>query len=110
MYEPKDVVTSEAEIRDVLPGTIERQVRKVIDHIDDHVRVWIDRSPFVTMATYDATGMVDVSRAGGGGVLPLRQGGEPRRPVGAGQGAAGGRSADLWPCPERPRCSRHALG
>lgn len=64
MYEPKDVVTSEAEIRDVLPGTIERQVRKVIDHIDNHVRVWIERSPFVTMATYGATGMVDVSPKG----------------------------------------------
>lgn len=64
MYEPSDVVTSEAEIRAVIPGTIERQVRKVIDHIDEHVRIWIERSPFMTMATYSANGAVDVSPKG----------------------------------------------
>ncbi|MEM1275867.1 MAG: MSMEG_1061 family FMN-dependent PPOX-type flavoprotein [Pseudomonadota bacterium] len=64
MYEPSDVVTSEAEVRAVLPGTIERQVRKVIDHIDEHVRLWIERSPFMTMATYSSTGAVDVSPKG----------------------------------------------
>ena len=51
MFEPSDIVTSEAEVRAVIPGTFERQVRKVIDHIDEHVRVWIERSPFVTLAT-----------------------------------------------------------
>lgn len=65
MYHPSDVVTSEAEIREVLPGTIERQVRKVIDHIDEFVRVWIERSPFMTMATYSRDGAVDVSPKGG---------------------------------------------
>lgn len=64
MYRPSDVVTSEAEIREVLPGTIERQVRKVIDHIDEFVRVWTERSPFMTMATYSADGAVDVSPKG----------------------------------------------
>lgn len=64
MYEPTDVVTTEAEIRAVIPGTIERQVRKVIDHIDDHVRIWIERSPFMTMATYSSNGAVDVSPKG----------------------------------------------
>ena len=60
----KTFVTSEADIRAVIPGTIERQVRKVIDHIDEHVRVWIERSPFLTMATYSSTGAVDVSPKG----------------------------------------------
>ena len=64
MYTPKDVITSEDEIRAVIPGTIERQVRKVIDHIDEHVRIWIDRSPFMTMATYSANGAVDLSPKG----------------------------------------------
>lgn len=64
MYEPSDIVSSEAEIRAVIPGTIERQVRKVIDHIDEHVRVWIERSPFMTMATYSLAGAVDVSPKG----------------------------------------------
>lgn len=64
MFEPKDPVTSEAEIRAVIPGTFERQERKVIDHIDDHIRVWIERSPFLTVATYAASGAVDVSPKG----------------------------------------------
>ncbi|MEL6769394.1 MAG: MSMEG_1061 family FMN-dependent PPOX-type flavoprotein [Pseudomonadota bacterium] len=64
MYEPSDIVTSEVEIRAVIPGTIERQVRKVIDHIDEHVRIWIERSPFMTMATYSSSGAVDVSPKG----------------------------------------------
>jgi PPOX class probable FMN-dependent enzyme len=64
MYEPSEVVTSVAEIRDVIPGTIERQVRKVIDHIDEHVRIWIERSPFMTLATYSASGAVDISPKG----------------------------------------------
>jgi len=64
MYEPTDIVRSEAEIRAVIPGTIERQVRKVIGHIDEHVRIWIERSPFMTMATYSSTGAVDVSPKG----------------------------------------------
>ncbi|MDJ0821229.1 MAG: pyridoxamine 5'-phosphate oxidase family protein [Paracoccaceae bacterium] len=57
-------MTLEAEIRAVIPGTIERQVRKVIDHIDEHVRIWIERSPFMTMATYSLNGAVDVSPKG----------------------------------------------
>ena len=64
MYNPTDIVTTEAEVRAVIPGTIERQVRKVIDHIDDHIRVWIERSPFMTMATYSASGAVDISPKG----------------------------------------------
>jgi predicted pyridoxine 5'-phosphate oxidase superfamily flavin-nucleotide-binding protein len=64
MYEPSEVATSVAEIRDVIPGTIERQVRKVIDHIDEHVRIWIERSPFMTLATYSASGAVDISPKG----------------------------------------------
>ncbi|WP_420396703.1 MSMEG_1061 family FMN-dependent PPOX-type flavoprotein [Nioella sp.] len=64
MFEPSDIVTSEAEIRSVIPGTFERQVRKVIDHIDEHVRLWIERSPFMTMATYASSGAVDVSPKG----------------------------------------------
>ncbi|MEM6727799.1 MAG: pyridoxamine 5'-phosphate oxidase family protein [Pseudomonadota bacterium] len=64
MYQPSHVVTSESEIRDVIPGTFERQEKKVIDHIDAHIRVWIERSPFMTMATYSASGAVDVSPKG----------------------------------------------
>ncbi len=63
-YTPTDVVTSEDAIRAVLPGIHVSQPGKIIDHIDDHCRVWIERSPFLVMATYDASGNVDVSPKG----------------------------------------------
>ena len=35
MYEPKDVVSTEAEVREVLGEVLYSQDTKVIDHIDD---------------------------------------------------------------------------
>ena len=64
MYPAKDVVTSEAEIREVVSGIYPAQISKIIDHIDDHVAVWIARSSFLTMATYGSDGRVDVSPKG----------------------------------------------
>ncbi len=64
MYEPKEVLTSEAELREILPDQYPSQTGKVIDHIDEHIRVWIERSPFLTMATVSAAGQVDVSPKG----------------------------------------------
>ena len=63
-YTATDIVTSEDEIRAVLPGIHPSQPGKVIDHIDDHCRAWIERSPFLTIATYDSQGRVDVSPKG----------------------------------------------
>ena len=64
MYEPKQVLTSEAQLREILPDQYPSQTGKVIDHIDDHIRVWIERSPFLTMATVSSTGQVDLSPKG----------------------------------------------
>lgn len=64
MYEPKQVLTSEAQLREILPEQYPSQTGKVIDHIDDHIRVWIERSPFLTMATVSSTGQVDLSPKG----------------------------------------------
>jgi len=64
MYQPTDVLTSEAQLREILPDQYPSQTGKVIDHIDDHIRVWIERSPFLTMATVSSTGQVDVSPKG----------------------------------------------
>ena len=64
MYPAKDVVTSEAEIREVVSGIYPAQISKIIDHIDEHVAVWIERSTFLTMATYGSDGRVDVSPKG----------------------------------------------
>jgi hypothetical protein len=64
MYKPTDVVSSEEEIRSVIPDQFSSQTAKVIDHIDEHIRVWIERSPYLTMATYNASGQVDISPKG----------------------------------------------
>ena len=64
MYPAKDVVTDLEEVRAVIPGIYDAQTTKFIDHIDDLVATWIERSTFLTMATYDAGGNVDVSPKG----------------------------------------------
>ena len=64
MYEPKQVVSTEAEVREVLGEVLYSQDTKVIDHIDDHCRVWIERSTFVVVSTVDKSGRVDVAPKG----------------------------------------------
>jgi PPOX class probable FMN-dependent enzyme len=63
-YEPTDVVTSVAEIRAVIPDEFASQTGKIIDHVDTFVRVWIERSPFVAIATHDRAGRADVAPKG----------------------------------------------
>jgi PPOX class probable FMN-dependent enzyme len=64
-YEPTDLVTTEQELRSIVPnpphGT---QDVKIIDHIDKHCQVWIERSPFLVMTTSDADGRLDCSPKG----------------------------------------------
>lgn len=64
MYAPTDVITSIDEIRDNLPAPDASQLRKKIDHIDSHISAWIARSPFLTMATHDRAGGMDISPKG----------------------------------------------
>lgn len=40
------------------------QQLKVLDHIDRHCRVWIERSPFLVMSTVDKDGHLDASPKG----------------------------------------------
>ncbi|MEM1396441.1 MAG: MSMEG_1061 family FMN-dependent PPOX-type flavoprotein [Pseudomonadota bacterium] len=40
------------------------QVNKIIDHIDQHCRAWIEKTTFVSIATCDARGRMDVSPKG----------------------------------------------
>lgn len=63
-YRTDQVVTSVDEIEAILGEQFENQVKKVIDHIDEHCRAWIARSPFVVVSTSSATGAVDVSPKG----------------------------------------------
>jgi hypothetical protein len=64
MYQPTDVVRSEAEIRSVIPQQYSSQQGKIIDYIDEPIRIWIERSPFLTLGTYNAKGQVDISPKG----------------------------------------------
>ncbi|MEM6577552.1 MAG: MSMEG_1061 family FMN-dependent PPOX-type flavoprotein [Pseudomonadota bacterium] len=64
MYQPKDIVTSVEEFYAGARQPYESQTAKIIDHIDTHCRVWIEHSTFLTMATVDAEGRMDVSPKG----------------------------------------------
>ncbi len=64
MYQPTDVVTDEETVRTHVRDTYPSQQGKILDHIDKHCRVWIERSPFLTIATFNAKGEVDVSPKG----------------------------------------------
>ena len=64
MYEPKQVVSTKSEIREVLGDVLYSQDTKVIDHIDVHCQLWIERSTFVVVSTFDDSGRVDVAPKG----------------------------------------------
>ncbi|MEM7733104.1 MAG: MSMEG_1061 family FMN-dependent PPOX-type flavoprotein [Pseudomonadota bacterium] len=64
MYQPNDVVTEKEVIRSHVRGAYRTQQAKILDHVDDLCRVWIERSPFLTMATVSASGDMDVSPKG----------------------------------------------
>ena len=63
-YTPQQVVTTAAEVEAILGEQFESQVNKVIDHIDEHCRAWIERSPFVVVTSASANGAMDVSPKG----------------------------------------------
>lgn len=63
-YKPTHVLETMAEVRDVIDGIHEAQKLKVLDHIDEHCRVWIERSPFLVMSTVDKDGNLDASPKG----------------------------------------------
>ena len=64
MYEPKQIVSTVAEVREVLGEVLYSQDTKCIDHIDPHCRVWIERSTFVVLSTFNKSGQVDVAPKG----------------------------------------------
>lgn len=63
-YQPNQVVTSVDEVEAILGEQFDSQVNKVIDHVDEHCRAWIERSPFVVVSTASAAGAMDVSPKG----------------------------------------------
>lgn len=64
MYQPKDVITSIDQVYANQRQPYDSQTQKFIDHIDDLCRAWIEHSTFLTMATVDRAGNMDVSPKG----------------------------------------------
>jgi PPOX class probable FMN-dependent enzyme len=64
LYKVKKPLTKSEDVQQVLGEKFESQERKVIDHIDPLCRAWIERSPFVTIATVNRQGQVDVAPKG----------------------------------------------
>ncbi len=58
------VVKSKEELRELLGEPHERAVKKEIARLDEHCRAFIARSPFLLLATANATGQCDVSPKG----------------------------------------------
>lgn len=64
MYQPSDIVTDEETIRTHIRGAFASQQAKILDHVDELCRMWIERSPFLTLATVSGSGQIDVSPKG----------------------------------------------
>src|SRR5256712_13987317 len=60
----KRVVTSESELRALMGAPSERAIKKEMATLDEPSRVFIARSPFLLLATSDASGRCDVSPKG----------------------------------------------
>ena len=59
-----DVVSTEAGLREVIGPPVPRSVQKEITRLDVHCRTLIAASPFVLIASSDASGRMDVSPKG----------------------------------------------
>lgn len=59
-----DVVSSEAELHEVVGEPSHRVRQKVIDRIDQHCRQFIERSPFLVIGSSDGNGNLDLSPKG----------------------------------------------
>lgn len=64
MYQPKLPVTTPEDVAAILGSPMPNQAAKIIDHIDDHCRAWIERCPFIVIATIDSQGRMDTSPKG----------------------------------------------
>ena len=64
MYQAQKPIKSVASMKEILGEDFPSQTAKIIDHIDPHCRKWIEKTPFITIATCDANGNMDVSPKG----------------------------------------------
>lgn len=59
-----EIITDEAQLRTIIPPPAEMISKKAIRVIDEHCRAFIERSPFILIASSDANGNLDVSPKG----------------------------------------------
>ena len=64
MYQPKVPITTAAEVKAILGKDFPSQTNKIIDHIDVHCRAWIERCPFIVIASINTAAAMDVSPKG----------------------------------------------
>ena len=64
MYELRDAISSVDELRALLGEVPVTQRDKQVDKIDEHCRRWIERSPFLVVASAGTDGTLDVSPRG----------------------------------------------
>lgn len=60
----KKAVTTEEELREIMGYPSEVVTKKTINYIDEHCKSFIEKSPFITIATSDLHGNFDVSPKG----------------------------------------------
>lgn len=59
-----DVITTVEQLREIISPPSDLVSSKEIDHLDHHCRSFIERSPFVVIASTDGAGSVDLSPKG----------------------------------------------
>lgn len=64
MYQAKKPIRTKEELQGLLADMHPSQVNKIIDHIDTHVAAWLSHTTFVTIASTNARGQMDVSPKG----------------------------------------------
>ena len=60
----EQIITNEKDLREIMGHPSEIVTRKTIDHIDEHCRSFIEKSPFIAIATSDSNSNFDVSPKG----------------------------------------------
>src|SRR5262249_41421934 len=64
MYHPKVPITTAAGVKAILGPDFPSQIGKVINHIDAHCKAWIERCPFIVIASINSAGAMDTSPKG----------------------------------------------
>jgi PPOX class probable FMN-dependent enzyme len=59
-----EIVTTEEQVRAIIGAPNERVLKKEIARLDAHAKAFIEKSPFVLIASSDASGKLDVSPKG----------------------------------------------